>query len=282
VNLLDLIHRTPVPVPWSEGEKIPWSDPAFSERMLREHLSQVHDAASRRSPIIDRHVDWIHRELLGGNPTRVLDLGCGPGLYTSRLARLGHRCVGVDFGPASIRYARETAAREQLACTYVEEDVRRAEVGTGFGLAMMLFGEFNVFSPADAAAILDKAYHALAPGGWLLLEPHTFAEVRREGEQPCHWSSHAQGLFSERPHLYLEEYFWHEAQRVATTRYFIVDAATGEVTRHAASMQAYTEEDYRSLLQAHGFTDVLLYPALGGQMQEGLLAIAAIKPVNAE
>jgi SAM-dependent methyltransferase len=282
VNLLDLIHRTPVPAPWSEGEKIPWSDPAFSERMLREHLSQEHDAASRRSFIIDQHVDWIYRELLGGNPTRVLDLGCGPGLYTSRLARLGHCCVGVDYGPASVRYARETATRERLACTYIEEDVRRAEVGTGFGLVMMLFGEFNVFSPADVDALLNKAHAALAPDGWLLLEPHTFAAVREEGLRPCRWSSHEQGLFSERPHLYLEENFWDEAQRVATTRYYIVDAATGQVTRHAAHMQAYTNDEYSALLRAHGFVGVRLYPSLGGQMQEGLLAIAAQKRAGAE
>jgi len=27
----------------------------------------------------------------------VLDLGCGPGLYASRLARLGHECTGIDY-----------------------------------------------------------------------------------------------------------------------------------------------------------------------------------------
>jgi len=45
VNLTDLINRK-MPEPWAE--KIPWDDPAFSERMLKEHLSQEHDAASRR------------------------------------------------------------------------------------------------------------------------------------------------------------------------------------------------------------------------------------------
>ena len=58
--------------------------------MLQEHLSQEHDAASRRAPIIDRHVHWIHAALLSSHPTAILDLACGPGLYSSRLARLGH------------------------------------------------------------------------------------------------------------------------------------------------------------------------------------------------
>ena len=106
LKLLDIIHRQDHPKPWAEGEKIPWNDPEFSKRMLREHLSQEHDAASRRFEIIDKHVSWIHNHILNGNPTRILDLGCGPGLYTNRLARLGHQCVGIDFSPASIAYAR--------------------------------------------------------------------------------------------------------------------------------------------------------------------------------
>ena len=102
MKLMDIVRRQRVPKPWSEGEKIPWNDPEFSRRMLDEHLSQAHDAASRRFEIIDKHVDWIHTHVLKGNPTRILDLGCGPGLYTNRLARLGHHCVGIDFSPASI------------------------------------------------------------------------------------------------------------------------------------------------------------------------------------
>ncbi len=102
MKLSDIIARIPSPAPWAEGEKIPWNEPGFSARMLHEHLSQDHDAASRRSMVIDRQVDWIHQSLLWGNPARVLDLGCGPGLYTSQLARRGCSCTGIDFSPASI------------------------------------------------------------------------------------------------------------------------------------------------------------------------------------
>ena len=49
MNLLNLTHRTSPPEPWAEGDKLPWHDPDFSRRMLREHLSQAHDAASRRT-----------------------------------------------------------------------------------------------------------------------------------------------------------------------------------------------------------------------------------------
>ena len=68
------------------------------------------DAASRRFGKIDKHVRWIHAVLLAGRRTRVLDLACGPGLYTSRLARLGHECSGIDFAPAAIAHARAGSA----------------------------------------------------------------------------------------------------------------------------------------------------------------------------
>jgi SAM-dependent methyltransferase len=151
MNLLDLVRRSSSPEPWSEGDNIPWHEPGFSARMLKEHLSQAHDAASRRFEIIDRHVAWIHGQLLGGQPTRILDLGCGPGLYSGRLARLSHRCVGIDYSPASIAYATEQAEAEGLACTFVHEDIRTAEYGTGFGLAMLIYGELNIFRRRAAA-----------------------------------------------------------------------------------------------------------------------------------
>ena len=61
---------------WDGAYKIPWDDPDFSRRMLREHLSQDHDLASRRVEWIDKQVTWIHRELLQRRPSRILDLGC--------------------------------------------------------------------------------------------------------------------------------------------------------------------------------------------------------------
>jgi hypothetical protein len=79
--------------------------------------------------------------------------------------------------------------------------------------------------------------------------------------------------------LLIGENFWDADNRTATERYFIVDAATGMVTRHASSMQAYDEDAYRRLLESHGFHEVTFYPSLIGQCDEtskDLLAIVAL------
>jgi len=280
MRLLDVIQRQVPPLPWAEGEKIPWNEPGFSQRMLREHLSQAHDAASRRAATIDRHVAWIHGHVLAGMPSRVLDLGCGPGLYASRLARLGHTCRGIDFSPASLAYAREQAEREGLACDYVEADIRLADFGSGHDLAMLIYGEFNVFRPEDAAHILTKAWAALAPGGRLLLEPHTFEAVRQIGVRGSSWTAAVAGLFSPTPHLCLEEHFWHAEPRVAINRWYIVEAASGQVTRYADSMQAYTDAEYVALLETCGFEEISFHPSLSGSAddrQPELLALTARK-----
>ena len=280
MQLVGLISRSPRPAPWAEGEKIPWNDPGFSARMLREHLSQEHDAASRRFALIDRQVEWLYQSILGAGPVPVLDLGCGPGLYTTRLARRNCHCTGIDFSPASIAYAREQAREEKLDCQYLEGDLRTADFGHGFGLVMFVFGELNVFRPQEARLILQKACAALLPGGRLALEPHTFEAVRALGEGPPSWYSSPGGLFSQVPHLCLQENSWDEPSCSATQRYYIVDARTAAVTRFAATLQAYTHDQYRTLLQDCGFREVEFHPSLEGKEipdTPGLLAITATK-----
>jgi SAM-dependent methyltransferase len=280
MRLSELWTRVLPPAPWHEGDNIPWSDPAFSARMLDEHLSQSHDAASRRSARIARHVEWIHEAVLHGHPTVILDLGCGPGLYTSRLARFGHTCVGIDFSPASIAYARDVAAQQLLACQYRLADLRDADFGAGFGLAMCIFGELNVFPRGQAAALLAKAYHALADGGLLLLEVQTFAAIQQTGERAPAWFTAESGLFGATPYLCLVEHFWHAPVNAATTRYYVVDLASGGMIRYAQSFQAYTQPEYEQLLRSCGFGDITFVPSLTGAPDPGqpdMLVIAARK-----
>ncbi len=277
MNLTDLIQRTLKPIPWQEGEKIPWNDPAFSRRMLREHLSQKHDAASRRGSKIQKHVQWIHKTVLSQTPAHILDLGCGPGLYAVQLSTLGHTVHGIDFSPAAIEYATRHAAP---GCTYTLGDIRTTDYGAGYNLAMFIFGEFNVFKPKDAALILRKVHAALAPGGCLLLEVSTFDSIYDTGNQPALWYTSDGGLFADGPHLCLMESFWDDASRAATERYFIVDPTSGQVSAYASSSQAYEDSEYEALLKTAGFTRIRFFPSLSGRLPnppDGLQVIVAEK-----
>ena len=276
MTLDEILNRIVPPRPWDEGDKIPWDDPEFSQRMLQEHLTQRHDLASRRSTIIEKHVDWIHQELLGGRPGHVLDLGCGPGLYTSRLAALGHDCVGIDFSPAAIDYARQQPIDGPGSCQYLQGDVREAEYGQEFDVVMLIFGELNTFRRDDALTILRKAHAALKGPGLLLLEPHTYEFVEERGRDLSTWRASEGGLFSTRPHVLLSESYWDESARVATQRTFVVDVETAATTKYVETMQAYTVDDYTGLLHESGFNLRDSFAAMPGSPEAGdLIALVA-------
>ena len=265
MQLIDVTKEfaTP-PVPWVEGRTIPWEDPAFSRRMLAAHLSQASDAASRRSETIDRHIEFIRRVALTKPGSRVLDLGCGPGLYTQRLAEQGFDCFGIDIGPASIEYAVEQAQGLGERCRYVQGDLRETEFGSGYDLIMILFGDFNPFPRDQGLEILQRCRDALAPDGLLLLEVHSYDALRDRGLSAPRWSAHESGLFSERPHLRLDQQFWLEDSAHAAGRHWVVDAETGETKKYGWTMRAYTDAEYEALLAEAGLALVGRYENLVG------------------
>lgn len=276
MKLLDLIDRSQDPEPWAGDWKIPWDEPGFSKRMLREHLDPAHDAASRRGEKIDVHVDWIEAKLLPKSG-RILDLGCGPGLYANRLAARGHAVVGVDFSPASIEHARCQAEEAGHDATFVRADIRGADLPGRFDLAMLLFGEANAFPPEDLSSILQRAHAALENGGRLLLEAHTEDAVRRIGARPPIWYTAERGLFSDAPHLCLRESFWNEARRTATDRWTAVDLRTHDTSPYHSSLQAYSDAEYEALLVGNGFERPVTFADMGAP-QPDLAVLVAARP----
>lgn len=277
LSLSDIVARTSPPEPWSEGDNIPWNDPDFSERMLHEHLTQDHDLASRRAAQIDAQVTRI-LGLIAPPPGRVLDLACGPGLYLTRLAQAGYRGVGVDFSPASIRHARAQAHSRGYELEFRLEDLRTARFGAGYDTALLLYGQFNVFPRDEIRSIIARVFEGLNPGGLLIVEPQTYEQVARSGQAAPSWDSHRTGLFSADPHVLLTERFWDPDVRTSTERFYVIDAATGSVTRHALSNEAYTTDELDALFGDAGFQQIRHYRSLAGDdADDGLRAVTGIR-----
>jgi SAM-dependent methyltransferase len=245
---------------WDGAYKIPWNDPDFSRRMLAEHLSQEHDLASRKRDTIRRQVQWIHEHICNNTPAKFLDIGCGPGLYIEQFAALDYDCSGIDFSPASIEYAKSQLGDK---AKLINGDIRSIDFGSGFDLAMMIYGEFNVFSPDECREILKKTFEALSPGGKLLLEAHTFEAVERIGRAPNSWYKSGPGLlglFSDEPHICLTENHWLNRQQTALQQFHIINSASGTVTTYRSTTKAWTNDQYIDLLKEAGFTSVIIRP----------------------
>jgi SAM-dependent methyltransferase len=260
---------------WDQAYKIPWDDPDFSRRMLAEHLSQEHDLASRKRDMIRTQVQWIHEHICNNTPAKLLDIGCGPGLYIEQFAALDYNCCGIDFSPASIEYAKNHLGDK---ARLVEGDVRSVDFGGDYDLAMMVFGEFNVFSPDECKKILKKTFEALAPGGKLLLEAHTFDAVERIGRAPNSWYKSGPGLlglFSDDPHICLTENHWLDKQQTALQQFHILNAADGIVTSYRSTTKAWTEDQYRDLLTEADFANVAIHSGWPIHSQDFLLLEAS-------
>ncbi|MFJ4689026.1 class I SAM-dependent methyltransferase [Streptomyces sp. NPDC088789] len=117
-------------------------------------------------------------ELLATSPllafpsgARVLDLCCGPGVFTVPLARRGHRVTGVDLSPALLERARKHTDDAGVQVTYVRADARAYTEPAAFDVVLNMFTSFGYFEdPADNARVLRTMRDCLVPGGTLVLD----------------------------------------------------------------------------------------------------------------
>ena len=129
----------------------------------------------------------------------VLDLGCGEGENTRRLARDGARMSGIDLSGEMIAFARQAETADPLGIAY--------EIGSYAEL--LPYGDASFDACVSTMALMDgprladamrAAHRVLRPGGWLafsVLHPCFFMQVPR-------WSTRDYG---HETHLEIADYF---------------------------------------------------------------------------
>jgi 2-polyprenyl-6-hydroxyphenyl methylase/3-demethylubiquinone-9 3-methyltransferase len=138
-----------------------WWDPKGSSAMLHK-LNPVRLGFVREC--IDHHFDADERGLRPLTGRTALDVGCGAGLLTEPLARLGAHVTGIDAAPELIEAARTHAGESGLAIRYVAGEV--AELDGKFDLVTALEVVEHV---ADPASFVRTLADRLAPGGLLVM-----------------------------------------------------------------------------------------------------------------
>jgi len=254
-TLRSVYDRHP-PAPWQDGGNLPWDEPEFSARMLREHLDQSHGAASRRLPEIGAQVERMLEWLQLGPANRLFDVTCGPGLYAHRFAQAGISVTGIDFSPASIAYARRLCQGQ--SCEFIQGDVREMDfAGRHLDAAIYLYGQFAVLPPSAARDVLHRVHAALRPGARLLIE--LLAYEPYDKADGAWWYTDRGGLWGDFPYLHLGERKWHADERVSVERFHIVDLESGAMRVYTLSDQAYRAEDVKRLLCEAGFANVQVH-----------------------
>ncbi len=178
-----------------------WADDYISRSMLQAHLNPDSDGASRTHDFIDRSAQWIGALAAPAAGKRLLDLGCGPGLYTERFRQQGFTVFGVDISRRSIEYAKE---RTDPAIQYICGDYLQLEFPGEIDLAAIIYCDFGVL-PADVRTeLLRKIFAALKPGGIFVLDVFSRRQYATFKETSSITENSTGGFWSPEEHLLLE------------------------------------------------------------------------------
>jgi SAM-dependent methyltransferase len=250
------------PEPFTPGEPLFWDDPYISSQMLKVHLDPEVDLASRRPAIIDATVEWIVNEVELQEGDAVLDLGCGPGLYTSRLAERGMLVTGVDYSRRSIAYAREYAEEHGLDITYRCENYLDLADDDQYDLVMLIFGDYCPLNPNQRKTLLANVHRALKPGGRFVLDVST-RPLRLKHGVKNRWYAEDSGFWRPGPHLVLETGFDYPEQLIYLNQMIVIEA-DGKMAVYRNWFQDYTPEKIEAELTTGGFKVVGLWGDLMG------------------
>jgi SAM-dependent methyltransferase len=118
----------------------------------------------------DAEVSALVRLLALDKPKKILDLACGFGRHTNRLAALGYSMTGVDLTPGFLDVAIHEAEEKHLDVRYVKGDMRTISYKSEFDCILLLFTAFGYFSDEENLQVLINARNALLPGGRLIFD----------------------------------------------------------------------------------------------------------------
>jgi 2-polyprenyl-3-methyl-5-hydroxy-6-metoxy-1,4-benzoquinol methylase len=129
-------------------------------------------------PLYNRMIDWCQRLALARwldvRPgKRVLDVGCGIGRWSCRLAARGAIVTGIDLSPTMIAEARRRAAARGLAdrCLFLAQDLACLDVDGRFDRILGVTVLQHILEPAALRVAVERlASHLSADGILILLE----------------------------------------------------------------------------------------------------------------
>ncbi len=225
--LLSEFHKRP-PL-YAAGEDHFWDDPYITQQMLEAHINPAIDAASRKPETIEATIEWLDKEFLQtltGN--HIIDLGCGPGLYTSKLAQLGYEVSGIDLSKNSIQYAKKLAKKLDLSIKYQVGNYLDWRSYQKYDAVTLIYNDYGTFNPLQRRIILENVHEALKPGGLFIFDVITKNHENPE-DQPSEWSvSEKNGFWMSAGYLSLSNNFRYEKGSVNLSQHVIIDQS-GEV-----------------------------------------------------
>ena len=255
-----------------------WTDPHIAQQMLKTHLDQSTDLASRRLSFIEASVRWLQQRFNIGPGTRIADFGCGPGLYATRLAQLGAKVTGIDFSANSLAYAKETAVSHNLAIDYIHTNYLEFQSDKRFDLILLIYCDFCALSPAQRQQLLGIFRQHLADGGAIMLDVHSLVEYDKFEEGVSYGRCQSGDFWTDEDYFSFTNQFKYEAEHVTLAKYSIFTPSRSfEVYNW---LQHFDRESLTAEFAASGLVITDWYANVAGEppnSQSNTMAIVAQK-----
>jgi SAM-dependent methyltransferase len=199
-----------------------WTRPHIARQMLACHLDQDNYLASRPIAVIEEIVDWLDGELsLAGK--RICDLGCGPGLYSKRLAQRGADVTGVDFSTTAIAYAESRVSPTDSGLGYLVADYLTDELPGQLDVVTLIYYDYCALSPVDRRALLQRIRGMLKPGGNLVLDVLSDNVVAQIAAQLVIEERLMGGFWAESDYVGIHRTWVYQDQALSLDHYAIVE-----------------------------------------------------------
>lgn len=260
------------------GEPSFWDDPHISKSMLEAHLNSNFEGASRSIQTIEKTVEHLISTAILKPHDKVLDLGCGPGLYSSRLCQKGIRVTGIDISKRSINYAQKKADELQLDIEYICSNFFDITYDQVFDSVLQIYGELSTFSDEARDRLLRIVHKALKKDGLFVFDVSTRVLRMREGLSN-RWYFAEEGFWQAGRHLVLEQGFDYPENNVWLNQYTVI-AEDGEFKTYRTWFHDYSLQTITEVLHDNGFKVEYVWNDLIGETYSkggDWIAIAARK-----
>ncbi|WP_254434140.1 class I SAM-dependent methyltransferase [Halobacillus sp. Marseille-Q1614] len=148
--------------------------------MSYRQMAQVYDRLMQDAPY-EEWVDWTRKMLASysGHTERILDLGCGTGEITIRLAKKGYDLTGVDLSADMLAIASQKDKGRKVH--WSQQDISELEGLTQFDCAVSFCDVIN-YIPDESRlqSVFSNAYKALNQNGLFLFDVHSIEHILQD------------------------------------------------------------------------------------------------------
>ena len=133
-----------------------------------------YDASNAANRVLCAMRDRVRTTLMAlvPGPSRLLDLGCGPGCDAEYFAAAGHDVTAIDWSPAMVAEARRRMRAAGLTGRVEVQQVGIHEVDRVTPIDVAFDAAYSNFGPLNCVVDLERAAHLIAarlrPGGALV------------------------------------------------------------------------------------------------------------------